>query len=153
MFRGCDINSEEGIKAMAAFLGIRQLQVLGLECCDLTDDSFPFLCSFLKAQEYNSDALFWNATLRTDPYLSDKQRIREDTQFVYSRSLVALSLFGNKIKGDDMASFNGIISNNYWLLGLNLAGNKISQENLDNFVDSVKKSKLFRRFFCGIILV
>lgn len=122
-----------------------------------------------QAQECNSDALYWNATLRTDPYLSDKQRIRDDTQFVYSRGLVALSLFGNKITGEEMASFNEIISKNYWLLGkycdsnlasekfidncvivlcstsgLNLAENKLTEENLDNFVESVKKNDVIQ---------
>jgi hypothetical protein len=73
--------------------------------------------SQLQAQECNSDALYWNATLRTDPYMDDKQRIREETGFVYSRGLVALSLFGNRFCGEGMDDFCDIMRKNYWLLG------------------------------------
>lgn len=48
MFKDCDIDGDNGMKAMAPFLSRIQLQVLGLECCNLTDASFPYICSFLK---------------------------------------------------------------------------------------------------------
>ncbi len=48
MFKDCDIDGDNGMKAMAPFLSRIQLQVLGLECCNLTDESFPYICSFLK---------------------------------------------------------------------------------------------------------
>lgn len=50
MFKDCEIGADQGMKAMAPFLGRMQLQVLGLECCGLTDDSFPYICSFLKVR-------------------------------------------------------------------------------------------------------
>ncbi len=49
--------------------------------------------------------------------MNDKQRIREETGYVYSRGLVALSLFGNRFSGHGMEDFNEIIRKNYWLLG------------------------------------
>lgn len=48
MFRDCDIDGDKGFKAMAPYLGRMHLQVLGLECCNLTDASMPYICSFLK---------------------------------------------------------------------------------------------------------
>jgi hypothetical protein len=48
MFKDCEIGSDNGLNAMAPYLGRLQLQVLGLECCGLTDESFPYICSFLK---------------------------------------------------------------------------------------------------------
>jgi hypothetical protein len=49
--------------------------------------------------------------------MDDKQRIREETGFVYSRGLVALSLFGNRLTGESMEDFNEIMRKNFWLLG------------------------------------
>lgn len=49
--------------------------------------------------------------------MNDKQRIREETGFVYSRGLVALSLFGNRFIGEGMEDFCDIMRKNYWLLG------------------------------------
>jgi hypothetical protein len=48
MFKQCNIESDDGLHALTPHLGKLQLQVLGFECCKLTDRSIPFIGSILK---------------------------------------------------------------------------------------------------------
>jgi hypothetical protein len=44
-------------------------------------------------------------------------RLKQETQYVYSRGLVALSLFGNQLTGNGILSLTNILKKNFWLLG------------------------------------
>ena len=116
-FKSCDICKDEGLKELTPSIGKLHLQVLAIECCKLTDRSFTYLASIVKAQENNLDSLFWNATLRLDPSEDNVEKLNDETKFVYSCGLVALSLWGNQFTGKGILELTRILRKNYWLLG------------------------------------
>lgn len=72
----------------------------------------------MKAQESNLDALYWNATLRLDMNSDNRQQLIDETDFVYSKGLVAISLCGNEIEGNNLNEFIRVTRKNNWLLGI-----------------------------------
>mmetsp|Transcript_33550 Transcript_33550/g.74730 ORF Transcript_33550/g.74730 Transcript_33550/m.74730 type:complete len:792 (-) Transcript_33550:180-2555(-) len=129
-FRDCDIGGDDGLRVLTHYLGQMQLQVLGLEMCDLSDASLVYITSILKAQQNHLDSLYWNATLRVDPSKRHTLWNASEIDAVYRQGLVVLSLYGNRIEGRDMYQLTRVLRGNHWLLGLNLAENNIERESM-----------------------
>ena len=47
-FKSCDIGSDDGLRILTPFINKLNMQVLGFEQCELTDQSLPYIASILK---------------------------------------------------------------------------------------------------------
>jgi hypothetical protein len=47
-FKSCNLGGDDGVRAIAPFIGKLQLQVLGFESCNLTDTSLSYIASIVK---------------------------------------------------------------------------------------------------------
>ena len=107
------------------------MQILAVESCSLTDLSLIYLASIIKAQESNLDALYWNSTLRLDFQDYNRQQIIEETNSVYGKGLVGISIWGNKITGSRIADLMRVLKKNNWLLGKPLSPVETTRANLN----------------------
>jgi hypothetical protein len=102
--------------------------------------------------------------LRLDPAEDNVEILNEATSFVYSRGLVALSLWGNNITGKGALMFARLLRKNDWLLGkgchnfpfcwlhddwyretgLNLAENNINELNMAILVEELKNNAILQ---------
>lgn len=57
-FKSCNIGGDEGIRAIAPFVGKLRLQVLAFEECSLCDPSLLYLASIIKVQHMNYPSRF-----------------------------------------------------------------------------------------------
>jgi hypothetical protein len=64
--------------------------------------------------------LYWNATLRLEQDRENVDMLNDETNFVYSCGLVALSLWGNQFTGKGILSLTRLLRKNYWVLGRNI---------------------------------
>jgi hypothetical protein len=51
-FKSCNLGGDDGVRAIAPFIGKLQLQVLGFESCNLTDTSLSYIASIVKVWFY-----------------------------------------------------------------------------------------------------
>ena len=123
-FVSCNFGGDFGMKVLTPSIGrMRSLSVLSIEQCSLTDNSIPFISSIIKAHSSTMDSLFWNTQLRSN-YAG--VGVPDDVdQSVLGLGLVAVSLFGNRIEGENIEYLIKVLRDNYWLLGLNIAENKL----------------------------
>ena len=66
------------------------------------------------------DTLFWNTTLRSDPFSisgAAAEKHAEETNLVLSSGLVAISINGNNVTKKGMDVIRRAVSSNHWLLG------------------------------------
>lgn len=151
-FKSCDIDGNNGLQVLTPFLCALSLQVLGIERCGLTDESIPYVASIIKAQQHRLDDLYWNATLRIDANSAKEhtggaealEEREERTNFVYSCGLVALSLYDNLFTGSGLRALTRVLRNNNWLLGLNLARNRLDQEAITTIVEELVHNKVIQ---------
>lgn len=120
VFRSCHIGGDLGLREITPFLCKLPLQVLALESCKLTDASWRYFASILKARENSLDDLYWNATLRADPNDVNADKLSEEDKEVLGDGLVALSLCGNLFAGALMEDLLRILKKSYWLLGTSI---------------------------------
>lgn len=123
-FVSCNFGRDYGLKLLTPSIGrMRSLSVLSIEQCGLTDVSIPYISSIIKAHSSQLDSLFWNSQLRVNYVEVAAQDVDNS---VLGRGLVAVSLFGNLIEGENIDYLIKVLRDNYWLLGLNIADNKLS---------------------------
>ena len=123
-FVSCNFGRDYGLKLLTPSIGrMRSLSVLSIEQCGLTDVSIPYISSIIKAHSSQMDSLFWNSQLRVN-YVGNA--VQDVDNSVLGLGLVAVSLFGNLIEGENIDYLIKVLRDNYWLLGLNIADNKLS---------------------------
>eukprot|EP00981_Chlorochromonas_danica_P012779 scaffold5398_cov240-Ochromonas_danica.AAC.3 len=140
VFRSCDIGGDLGLRAITPYLCKLPLQVLAIEACKLTDASWRYLASILKARENSLDDLYWNSTLRADPNDINADKLSEGDKEVLGEGLVALSLCGNLFAGTLSEDFARVLKKSYWLLGLNLADNQLREDRYEEILASVRSN-------------
>lgn len=117
VFRGCDVGGDLGVREITPFLCKLPLQVLAFEACKLTDASWRYFASILKARENCLDDLYWNSTLRADPTDSNAEKLSDEDKEVLGDGLVAISLCGNLFAGALAEDFLRVLKKSFWLLG------------------------------------
>lgn len=115
VFRSCHVGGDNGLREITPFLCQLPLQVLAFEVCKLTDASWRYIASIVKARENNLDDLYWNSTLRHNDINADK--LSDEDREVLGDGLVALSLCGNKFTGAQLDEFVYVLKKAFWLLG------------------------------------
>lgn len=145
IFRNCSLEGDEGFKAIVPHLCSLSLQIIGFECCQLTNASLPFICSLLRAQECHADSLYWAATLRMDTKASIDMALRSnETAYVYSQGLVACSFFGNHLTGKNILLLAQLLRKSQWLLGINLAENQLNEAAIAVLVDELQHNNILQ---------
>lgn len=127
-------------------VSLLMLQVLAIEECQLTDVSWSYLHSILKARESSLDDLYWNSTLRTEARGKKNGKAAHsgngngnvnrgdgsveggclaqgidlggmEDRSVLGDGLVAISLRGNLFSGENMQGLCAELKKAFWLLG------------------------------------
>eukprot|EP01031_Cornospumella_fuschlensis_P038655 gene38655-46991_t len=171
VFRKCQIGGDVGLRAITPALCALPLQVLAIEECQLTDVSWSYVHSVLKARESSLDDLYWNSTLRTQGK-SQKQangahghgvtgngeegRVDGgslaqgidveglEDKSVLGEGLVAISLRGNLLTGDNMQGLCSELKKAFWLLGLNLADNRLSAAAIEQLLGALRANEILQ---------
>eukprot|EP01038_Epipyxis_sp_PR26KG_P015851 gene15851-21478_t len=127
---------DKGLKSICPYLvNLKSLRVLILESCGLTDKSLTVLARYFKEEYvvfqnvFDDNHLRWN---NNTPYQSWNENKQAD--LYTNHGIVALSLKGNNISGDNIEMFCNALHNNSSLLGLDLS---------NNFLDKINMNKLF----------
>eukprot|EP00596_Hydrurales_sp_CCMP1899_P000353 CAMPEP_0119053064 /NCGR_PEP_ID=MMETSP1177-20130426/74171_1 /TAXON_ID=2985 /ORGANISM="Ochromonas sp, Strain CCMP1899" /LENGTH=941 /DNA_ID=CAMNT_0007032877 /DNA_START=124 /DNA_END=2949 /DNA_ORIENTATION=+ len=145
-FKSCPIGNM-GVKILAPHVSKMHLQVLVFERCGLSDEACSYLSDILKSQEAMLDLLHWNTTLRMDVNTAAKRT--EETDRVHSQGLVALSVNGNSITEEGIGTLKRAIKSNFWVLGLNIANNKIEKSGIDILLHSLRDNNALHAVLIG----
>lgn len=149
--KGCHIH-DAGLRSLTPYISrCSKLQALFLEDIAITGESMKYVVSILKANEAKMDSLLWSASLRDDIVedsvtgncLSSIDRLSkkyysnynsssnnyaiEEIKSIYSKGLSLISLAGNKIKDDGIATLARHLRRNNYLTGLDMRGNHIGR--------------------------
>lgn len=83
--------------------------------------------------------------MRVDAFYDrDGSRLEQETSQVYGQGLVALSLNGNFLTEKSVLPLCRVLRMNYWLLGLNLANNRLDAEAVEVFVESLRTNTIIQ---------
>lgn len=93
------------------------------------------------------DLLHWNTTLRMD--VTTAARRTEETDRVHSQGLVALSVNGNHITEEGIGILRRAIKSNFWVLGLNIANNRIEKAGIDVLINSLRDNNALHAVLIG----
>ncbi|KAE9076390.1 hypothetical protein PF005_g24644 [Phytophthora fragariae] len=117
---------DEGIEAIAMALGkCPKLHLLSLAGCNLTDNARDHIAKIITLHGVIKDEAVWSSSLRGEAAPNT------------SMPELLINLSRNTLGDATAETICDALYNDKWLLGLNLGGNKISQQGTEAFIDTL----------------